>query len=571
MIDWAGVFANALWVLGLAVVLAVASHAFYRAQTAGTSIRTVLAHPRFAALALSGLALTAAGLALTSTRSVWEALALWILAVLCSAQAAIAFRGRDADSSMGSLLRRWLQGERVLVLGLVTTGVLMAAIYALVILPWMQPDEPRHYEVALHVARLDKPVVTGRDRVPEWEQEMIAAMEGRSFWWYGFSMVGWDPNKLPGSFAEIWGAEYSTAFFQPPLYYALTGGLLSRWGKDLGLDEGILRLRLVSLLLFALSLVGIYCGIAELFPDRRHWAVGVLGLAALWPSHLAANASVNNDVLAEVLVVWALYFAVHILRRGPHVGNVSWLLALALLGITTKRTALTAALIVPLTLLFWALSRTSPGDTSPGHRSRRKAAWVALAASVVAGLALLAVLVQAGRLGLPEDFYSRLGTGAYWRDLLAYPIVEHTNAMMRTFVGWFGWMRVALPAPLYWLGGGLLVLAILGAVRLPLTPYQRALAGWQRRALALFAIAILMQLVLIIGKQLLYADFSGESVPQMRYLYAVATAVFLFVWLGWRIWLPVRLRRHMTTATIVLLLIFNAYVLGFLLYPFYWL
>lgn len=571
MIDWAGVLANALWVLGLAVVLAVASHAFYRAQTAGATFRMVLTRPRFAAVAFSGLALTTAGLALTSAGSIWEALVLWVLAVLCSAQAAIAFRDRRATASTGSLLRHWLQGDRVLAVGLVTTGVLVAALYALVILPWMQPDEPRHYEVALHVARLGKPVVTGRDRVPEWEQEMIAAMEGRSFWWYGFSMVGWDPNKLPDSFAEIWGAEYSTAFFQPPLYYALTGGLLSLWGKDLGLDEGILRLRLVSLMLFGLSLVGIYCAVAELFPERRHWAVGVLALAALWPSHLAANAAVNNDVLAEVLVVWALYFAVHILRRGPHVGNVSWLLALALLGITTKRTALTAAMIVPLTFLFWAWTRTRTGESSPGHRSRRIVAWIALVASVGVALALLAVLVQAGRLGLPKDFFTRLGGGVYWRGLLAYPIVEHANAMMRTFVGWFGWMRVALPVPLYWLGGGLLILALLGVLRLPLTPYHRALAGWQKRALVLFAIAILVQLVLIIGKQLLYADFSGESVPQVRYLYAVAPAVFLFVWLGWRVWVPIRLRRYMTPASVVLLIIYNVYVLAFVLYPFYWL
>jgi hypothetical protein len=284
----------------------------------------------------------------------------------------------------------------------------------------------------------------------------------------------------------------------------------------------------------------------------------------LWPSHLAANASVNNDVLAEVLVVWSLYFAVHILHRGPHVGNVSWLLALALLGIITKRTALTAAFIAPLTLLFWAL------DASPGHQSRRKGlAWIALVASVPLAAALLAVLVKAGRLGIPEDFFAKLGSGVYWRDLSNYPLAEHTTSMMRTFVGWFGWLRVALPAPLYWLGGGLLILALLGVLRLPLTPYHRALAGWQKRALALFAIAILVQLVLIVGKQLLYADFSGESVPQMRYLYAVAPAVFLFVWLGWRVWVPVRLRRYMTPATVVLLLIFNGYVLGFLLYPFY--
>ena len=58
----------------------------------------------------------------------------------------------------------------------------------------------------------------------------------------------------------------------------------------------------------------------------------------------------------------------------------------------------------------------------------------------------------------------------------------------------------------------------------------------------------------IVGKQLLYADFSGESVPQLRYLYAVVPAVFLFVWLGWRVWVPARLRRYVTPATVILLL-----------------
>ena len=64
--------------------------------------------------------------------------------------------------------------------------------------------------------------------------------------------------------------------------------------------------------------------------------------------------------------------------------------------------------------------------------------------------------------------------------------------------------------PLYWLGGGLrfgcasaalrlLLLAILGAPRLPLTRYHRGLAGWPKRALVLFALAILVQLVLAVS------------------------------------------------------------------------
>jgi len=564
VIDWANVFANALWVLGLALMLAVASHASYRAHAERAPFWMILAQPAHAAIALSGLALLAAGLALTSTGSLWEVLVYWAIAIVSTAQAAMAYRRRREADPRESLVRRWRRGDQPLVAGLVALGMVLGGLYALIILPWMQPDEPRHYEVAYHVARLGKPVVTGRDLVPEWEQEMIAAMEARSFWWYGFSMVGWDPNNLPKSFVEIWGAEYSRAFYQPPLYYALAGEFLSLGGKDLGLDEGILRLRLASLVLFGLSLLGIYRAIAELFPERPHSALGVLVLAALWPSHLAANASVNPEVLAEVLVVWALFFAVNILRRGPHVGNVFWLVALALLGIVTKRTALTASVIVPLTFLFWAF------DASSVHRVRRKAAWIALVAAIPLSIGLLVMLVKVGRL-VPADFLVKLDSGVYWGELLAYPLVEHTSSMLRTFVGWFGWMRVVLPGLLYWLGAGLLILAVLGVVRLPFTSYREALAGWQKRALLLFAIAFVVQLLLIVGKQLVYADFSGEAVPQMRYMYAVAPAIFLYLWLGWRVWVPRRMRRHMTPVSMALLLIFNAYVLAFLLYPFYWL
>ena len=116
-----------------------------------------------------------------------------------------------------------------------------------------------------------------------------------------------------------------------------------------------------------------------------------------------------------------------------------------------------------------------------------------------------------------SDFFAKLGSGVYWRDLSNYPLAEHTNSMMRTFVGWFGWMRVALPTPsIGWVGGcasaalrlrfgcasaalRLLLLAILGAPRLPLTRYHRGLAGWPKRALVLFALAILVQLVLAVS------------------------------------------------------------------------
>ena len=100
----------------------------------------------------------------------------------------------------------------------------------------MQPDEPRHFEVALHVARLGQPVVYYPDHVQAWQQEIIADMEAQSFWWYGYSLIGWDPDNLPRSFDEIFGPLYGLAFFQQPLYYTAIGALLQQFGADWALS-----------------------------------------------------------------------------------------------------------------------------------------------------------------------------------------------------------------------------------------------------------------------------------------------------------------------------------------------
>lgn len=550
----------------ISYLVGATGHLAYRAASTATPWRAVLAdQPRLQAwmgLALAVVAFSSAGTA----SAPWEGVAWGLVGVAAVPLALSGFRHRLAGlASRREALRAWFSGPNGLATMLILLAVLLAALYALIILPWMQPDEPRHFEVALHVARLGQPVVTSNDRVPEWEQEMIASMEALSFWWYGFSFIGWDPNNLPKSFREIWGPAYSTAFFQPPLYYTVTGGLIALWGKQWPIEIGVLVVRLFGLTLLALSLAGTYKTIAELFPDRPHWALGVLGFAALWPSHLAANAAVNNDLLAEALVIWVMYFAVSLLRRGLDWSRVAWLLALTIFAITTKRTALTAAVVAPLALVL----------AMPGRERWRRRPWAVIGgvmAVCLVAVGLMAVLLWAGRLGLPKTFLADLMGGVYWRNLLTFPYLEYGRAIFRTFVGWFGWMRVPLLEPFYWLGGLLFILALLGLVRLLIRKRrQPLLERWQKQGLLLFVVAILAQTLFVIGKQLLYADFASDSVPQARYFYPIAPALFFFLWVGLTAWLPPRRRRQGLFVGVALLLLFNVYVLGFVLYPFFWL
>lgn len=567
MIDWFGLLTHGLWVVGLALLLISASYAFYRSLTSSLSFGAALARPQAAALAWTGGLLFALGQALTSGGAPWQATLWAALALLCGTQVVVN-RRQQAGLEPGLLpaLRAWLRSERALVTGIIVLGLLLASLYALVILPWMQPDEPRHFEVALHVARLGKPTVTSADRVGEWEQEMIGSMEELSFWWYGFSLIGWDPASLPKSFAEIWGPAYSTSFFQPPLYYTVSGGLVSLWGDNIPITQAVLRLRLLGLGLLALSLWGVYRTIRELIPDRPRWAVGVLFLAALWPSHLAANAAVNNDLLAETLVVWTVFFAIHLLRRGPSLAAVSWLLALTLFGVTTKRTALTTTILGPSAFLLWALGEVWRRRLR--HRGWIVSAVVLLTAATLAFFAF--IMARAGRLGLPPTFWADLISGVYWRNLAAFPWSQQADALLRTFVGWFGWMRVPLFEPFYWLGGLLVLLALLGLVRQWLRA-RTLMAGWQKRAFVLMALAISAQFVFIIGKQVLYADWAGDSIAQIRYLYPVAPAFFFLFLAGLSAWVPSGWRRHALPAGVAMLLGFNLYILGFVLYPFFWL
>lgn len=77
MIDWFGVFHNALWILGLAIVLAALSTMDWRRRLVepALSFRHALAGPGFQAAVSLGLILFCTGLALGST--VWWQIAAW--------------------------------------------------------------------------------------------------------------------------------------------------------------------------------------------------------------------------------------------------------------------------------------------------------------------------------------------------------------------------------------------------------------------------------------------------------------------------------------------------------------
>jgi len=108
MIDWAGVAKGALWVLGLATLLATCSRAHWLSGRQHVRFRTVLASPVLQMACAAGLALLCAGL-FFSARTVWERTAWAALGALYVALAAVEYNrsiapcGRQASPEPRSI------------------------------------------------------------------------------------------------------------------------------------------------------------------------------------------------------------------------------------------------------------------------------------------------------------------------------------------------------------------------------------------------------------------------------------------------------------------------------------
>ena len=91
LIDWPALIRNALWILGLSVVLAAFSYVSWLAVGRGVRIWRALTWPAFAVPASLGLLLFSASLGWGAARA-WERI-LWIfLAVAFLAQTILAWR-----------------------------------------------------------------------------------------------------------------------------------------------------------------------------------------------------------------------------------------------------------------------------------------------------------------------------------------------------------------------------------------------------------------------------------------------------------------------------------------------
>lgn len=420
-----------------------------------------------------------------------------------------------------------------LALALILFGYVMAAtLYAVITPAWQNPDEPAHYNNIAHIAAGNGlPVL----REGDYDQEYLSALVSGGF-----------PPHLP-----IDALRYEA--YQPPLYYIAATPAF--W---LG-NGGLLFVRLFNVFLGAISLLLLYACMETVFPTKPLLTVGATAFGAFLPMHVAMSAAVNNDGLAELLILATMLSLLQWMKRrfyrptaAPEVKSFeprALLLVGVLLGLsmTTKLYGYAIApLVAGAVLLTVWLAPTAQLDQRMARPSRRNL-WRSLGAVLwVLTPALMLVLplwlrnlqlYGAGDL-LGLQMHDRLVVGqpttAAWiarEGFIAY-LERALDFTFRSFWGVFGWMGVFMEPRIYTLllaFSGMLLLGLLWAlVRFICGRPEADMDRYQFWVLGLFGAMVAAVLVSFVWYNLKFVQHQG------RYLFWGLLPISAFVALAWR-------------------------------------
>lgn len=427
------------------------------------------------------------------------------------------------------LRRPWLA------LALILIGYVMAAtLYAVITPAWQNPDEPAHYNNIAHIATGNGlPVL----REGDYDQEYLSALVSGGF-----------PPHLP-----IDVLRYEA--YQPPLYYIAATPAF--W-----LGKGALPfVRLFNVLLGAISLLLLYACMETVFPTKPLLTVGATAFVGFLPMHVAMNAAVNNDGLAELLILATMLSLLRWMKRrfyrpiaapAPDANSFEPR-ALLLVGVLVGLSMATkiygyamAPVVAGVVMLTVWLAPTAHLDQRVARPSRQNL-WRSLGAAlwVLAPALLLALplwlrnqqLYGAGDL-LGLQMHDRLVAGqsttAAWiaREGFITYLERALDFTFRSFWGVFGWLGVFMEPRIYTLllaFSGMLLLGLLWAlVRFICGRPEADMDRYQFWVLGLFGAMAAAVLASFVWYNLKFVQHQG------RYLFWGLLPISAFMALAWR-------------------------------------
>lgn len=378
---------------------------------------------------------------------------------------------------------------------LLSTYFILALAYASVTPAWQAPDEPAHYNVIVHIARTATlpQLVSGC-----YNQAYLTDLTSQKF-----------PPHL--SIDPVCYQHY-----QPPLYYLLARPLFGLFG------ESILPLRLLSVVLGGLSLFFAYR--LSRFFFQPSLALAATAVMAFIPQHLSMLSAINNDSLAELLLLALLYVLLG-WHFAPAERPLPWLGGI-LLGLILI-TKVTAYIAVPLgaLLIWWA---------GPSWRVRWRNAWrLYLPAGLIALPLYLRnawVYGQLDILGLARHeavVVGQLRTSEYIAQVGWLNYLQTLGRdVFNSFWGQFGWMAVPMDSRVYWVLQLVCLLAVVGWVAW--LGQAKPFSGRIRLFLLLSVSHIALVAFIFIGLNLSFRQFQG------RYFFPALWPLSLYFVLGLR-------------------------------------
>jgi len=302
---------------------------------------------------------------------------------------------------------------------------------------------------------------------------------------------------------------------------------------------GVRVVRVVSVLMGAVTVWVIYRIGREVFPDRPEMGVGAAGLAAFIPEFLFISGAVNDDNGAALFGALSLWAMVRILRQGPTLRRCVALGGALGLGWLSKLTTMALVPTAGLVVAWIAYRRRSWRELL-----RWGAVVFTMAALFIAPWMVRQILLYGDPTGTTREMtewglrerppsLADLGPDLYW--------------LRTSFWGRMGHNQIPLANWIYDLLDILTLLAILGLARLflfrrfssslrpaALLPASRLLS------LAFLALAFLLSLAPMIVRRFL------RPMPNFgRYLFPVLPSVALLFLVGLSAWLPQRRWAHL--------------------------
>ncbi len=244
------------------------------------------------------------------------------------------------------MIEDWIRNHERQVLGIIlVVGLVHGLTYLFVMPPWQHYDEPTHFEYAWMI--VDKGALP-EPGVYDWD---FRADLVRSLIEHDFYIDESLPTPDPENLSVVPAGLVYPQLDDPPLYYLLAS-LPLRFLHNADLALQLRAARGISILLFLVTLVAAWGVVRELTSSGHPLRLLVPLTIAMFPPIADLMTAVNNDVGGVAVFSLFLWGSVRLIRCGPSLGVLIWVVASAITAVFTKSTAYFALPLAPVAFLL---------------------------------------------------------------------------------------------------------------------------------------------------------------------------------------------------------------------------